>query len=395
MKSHFGKLVEIEIQGKNIERFIRRLMKNNISLLRIKKVNEKCVHVLIYSKELEKIEKIKTIYEVSIVKKYGLLKLKDLLKKNKILLIFLCFGYAALLILSNTIFSVEVIHTDKVLRELLLQELSSYGISKYHLKKDYKELTEIKEKILSTHKNRIEWLEIESSGTKYIIRVEERILNQNNNNTNYQDIVAKKSAIILEINATGGQIIKNKLDYVKAGDTIISGYITLNDQVKDTVKAEGKVYGEVWYKVSVEYPLHYEEYIETKKEKKVLSFKFLNHTYELFNFNPYKNKKVESETLLESNLLPFSLSLDNQKEIHVIDEDYTVEEATNKAILMIRDKIEAGLSDDEYIIEIKQLKVEENNSTIILDAFVTVCEDITDIKVIEEYVEPIEQESGD
>lgn len=389
MKNHFQKLVEIQIQGKNIERFIRRLMKNNVSLLQIKKINEKCFHIIVHSSDLKKIEEIKTIYEVKIVKKHGLLRVKEILKKNRILLFALVLGYIILLILSHTIFSVEVIHTDSSLRELLLQEVSSYGITKYHFKKSYKELTEIKEKILETHKDRIEWLEIEEVGTKYIIRVEERILNQNNIDTSYQDIVAKKSAIIMEINATSGQIVKNKLDYVKAGDTIISGYITLNESVKDTVRAEGKVYGEVWYKVSIEYPLHYEEYIETQNTKTVLTFHFLNHTFELFNFKPFKEKKVESDILLESNLLPFSFSIDNQKEVHSIKEDYTKEEAIEKAKHKIQEKIESTLSEDEYIIEIKQLKVEENNSTIILDAFVTVCEDITDTRTIAEYVEPI------
>lgn len=390
MKNHFRKLIELEVQGKNIERFIRRLMRNHISLLQIKKIDDKCIHILIYSKELKKIEELKTIYEVTVIKKHGFLRIKEVIQKNRMLLLFLVLGYIALLLLSHTIFSVEVIHTDKALRELLLQEFSSHGITKYHFKKSYNDLNKIKEKILSEYKDRIEWLEIEEVGTKYIIRVEERILNQNSKNSGYQDIVAKKPAIIMEIHAKSGQIVKNKLDYVKAGDTIISGYITLNENVKKTVQAEGKVYGEVWYKVSVEYPLHYEEYIETKNKKTILSFRFLNHTFELFNFKPFKNKKTDSKTLLESNILPFSFSLDKQKEVYSIKEDYTKKEAIKKANQKIREKIESQLNENEYIIEIKQLKVEENNSTIILDAFVTVYEDITDIKKIEEYIQPIE-----
>lgn len=390
MKSHFQKLIEIKIEGKNIERFIKRLIKNHISLLHVKKINHQCIHVIIYSKDLKKVDDIKTIYKIKIIKKHGLLRVKESVKKNKTLFTFLLIGYLLLLLLSNTIFSVEVIHTDKALRELLMQEFSSYGITKYHFKKNYKELTEIKNKILSTHKDRIEWLEIEEVGTKYLIRVEERILNQNNKDTNYQDIVAKKSAVIMEINAKSGQIVKNKLDYVKAGDTIISGYITLNDKVKKTVRAEGQVYGEVWYKVSVEYPLHYEEYIETKNKKNVLTFHFLNGTYEIFNFKPFKKKKIKSKTLLKNNLLPFSISLDEQTEVHIIKENYTKQEAIKKAEEKIREKIDSMLLESEHIIEFKQLKVEENNSTIILDAFVTVYEDITDTKVIEEYVEPIE-----
>ncbi len=384
----FQKIIEVRLRGKNIERLLRRLMKHNIPMQRIRKIDEQCVHIFIYSKDLEKVEELKTIYDVEVIETHGLLKLKELLKKNRILLGFILIGYVILLFLSHVIFTVEVIHTDKSLRELLEQELSSYGITKYHFKKSYDDLTTIKNQILSDYKDRIEWLEIEEVGTKYVIRVEERILNQSNPDTGYQDIVAKKSAIIMEIDAKSGQIVKNKLDYVKAGDTIISGYITLNDVIKDTVRAEGIVYGEVWYKVSIEYPLHYEEVIETKNKKNVLAFHFLGQTYELFNFHPYKEKKTNSKVLLESNLLPFSFSFDKQTEVYHIKEDYTKEEALNQAVLKIREKIESQLGEDEYIIEIKQLKVEENDSTIILDAFVTVCENITSSKEIAEYVEP-------
>ncbi len=391
MRNTFKKTVELKITGKNIERFIRRLLKNDISLLNIKKVDNQNIIVLVHSKDIEKIDEIKTIYEVKFVRNYGLLKIKDIINKNKILIMFLILGYALLLFLSNIIFSIEVIHTDKSLRELLVKELEEYGIKKYNLKKDYKKLTKIKDEILTDYKDKIEWLEIEEVGTKYIIRVEERILNKDSSESEYQDIIASKSAIIMEINATGGQIVKNKLDYVKEGDTVISGYITLNDKVMKTVRAEGKIYGEVWYKVSVEYPLHYEEIIETKNEKKVLSIKFLNKSYELFNFKPYKDKKVESKILLESNLLPFSLCLDTQKEVKIINENHTKEEAIKKATDKLREKIENQLNENEYIMEVKQLKVEENNSTIILDAFVTVYEDITATKQIEEYIEQKEK----
>ena len=386
MKYRFTKTVELKISGRNIERFIRRLLKNNIALLNIKKIDNQTIVILVYSKDIEKIDNIKTIYEVVFIKNHGLLKLKDLIKKNKILIIFLLLGYIFLMLLASTIFSVEVIHTDKELRKLLIEELEEYGIKKYNLKKNYNSLTKIKNEITNKYKDKIEWLEIEETGTKYIVRVEERILNNNSNNNEYQDIVAKKDAIIMEINATSGQIVKNKLDYVKAGDTIISGYITLNENIKKTVHAEGNVYGEVWYKVSIEYPLHYEEITETKNEKKVLSIKFLNKSYALFNLKKYKDKKVESKKILESNLLPFSLTLDTQKEVNIINETYTKEKAIEKSKQKIKDSIESKLSENEYIIGIKQLKVEENNSTIILDAFVTVYENITSTKKIDEFI---------
>ena len=55
-------------------------------------------------------------------------------------------------------------------------------------------------------------------------------------------------------------------------------------------------------------------------------------------------------------------------------------------------KIESQLNDNEYIISSKQLKVEENDSKIVLEMFFSVCENITSTKKIypEEPVEPEE-----
>ena len=47
------------------------------------------------------------------------------------------------------------------------------------------------------------------------------------------------------------------------------------------------------------------------------------------------------------------------------------------------DKIKSKLNDNEYIIDTKKLKVETNNSKIILELFVSVCEDITDYSLVE------------
>ncbi len=386
-REHFMKIVEVKVEGKNIERIIKRIRKNDINILHLYKVRSDCIHIFIYSRDYPLLEEIKTVYKVEVIRVKGILYFIEWLKLNSILFISLLIGFFFLIFLSNVIFSVEVVHNDSSLRTLLINELDEYKVSKYHLKKSYSNINKIKKQILEKHKNRIEWLEIENVGTKYIIRVEERILNNIEENGSPRDIVAKKDAIIKRIDAYSGEVLKNKLDYVRRGDIIISGNIHLNEEVKNHVEAKGKVYGEVWYKVSVEYPLHYEEVTYTNKKSNVLSFHFFNNSFDLFNLSKYKTKKVVENKLITNSIFPIYLSFDNQRETKVINEDYTKEEAYNKAIQKIKDKINSGLSKDEHIIDIKKLKVEENQSTIILDAFVTVYEDITDTRAILEEIE--------
>lgn len=383
----FRSTYKIKITGKNVERFLRRLMSMNIELLDIKypKYNEAIVKI--YKVDYPKLEKIKTIYEMNIIDSSGLIKIKKQLSLNKYFIFFLILGYFLLLFLTNLIFEIEVVHNDKELRELITTELETKGLKKYNIKKNYKQIQKIKKEIIEKYKDKIEWIEIEENGTKYIVRVEERILNEKEETYEKQDIVAKKSAILLKVDAKSGEIVRNKGDYVHEGDVVITGNIKLYDETKDIVSARGKIYGEVWYNVTVEYPLEYKEETLTNNKKNVFAIKIFNKTIELFNFDKYKDKKIEEEVILKHNLLPFKLVKQKQSELNVINETYTKEEAIEKAILAAKEKIESKLNDNEYIISTKQLHVEQNNSKIIVELFFTVCEDITDIREIEEITE--------
>lgn len=369
----------IKVKGRNIERFIKRLISVDIELLEIKYLKYDEIVVKIYKNNLEKIEEIKTVYDVEVVEYTGFYKYKELLKKNKLIVISIVLAFTFVLYLSNTIFYIDVIHNDKNIRELIKEELSENGIRIYSLKKDYKYINKVKNKIMEKHKDKIEWLEIESSGTRYIVKVEERKINDINGNNEPRNLVAKKDAVILSIEASDGIIVKNKNDYVKKGDIIVSGNIDLNGEIKKIVPATGKVYGEVWYKLTIEYPLNYTERKVTGETKKVYTFKFMN-----LNISLYNNYLVTKEKILYKNkTIPFSIVKQTKNKILNINQTLTKEEATSKAIEVGLDKIKSKLNDNEYIIDTKKLKVETNNSKIILELFVSVCEDITDYSLVE------------
>ena len=381
--SYFRSKVRVCVKGKNIERFLKRLHMKNIELYEIEYVKYDEANIIIQKTDYEKVEEIKTIYEISITQVYGMERIKQVLFKNKYMILAFCIGIVFLFVLTHTIFEVEVIHNSKEMRNLLQEELSLNGIDKWKPVKSYQEIQKIKNIILEKYKDKIEWLEIENVGTKYIVRLEERIVMEEPIQYPLQDIVSKKSAILLRIEAESGEIIKNINDYVKAGDTVISGNIKLNEEMKQQVAANGKIYGEVWYKSTVEYPLSYYEEKETGKKNNVYTYQFLNKRIELLNFHSYKNKKIEAKTIWKSNLFPISFARENQKEIVIIDETYSKEEAIEKAKEAAIKKIEDQLSEKEEIIRVQQLKVEENERTIVVELFFAVLEDITDTKPIE------------
>lgn len=376
--------IVLNIKGKNVNRFINKLVKQNIDILNIKYINYKEIEIRVFKSDLEKIEKIKSIYELSEVNSYGLIKIKKILIKNKILLFFMFIGFLLILLLTNVIFDVEVVHNKKEIQELLISELKKYGITEKKFVKSFNEIEKIKKEILEKYKDKLEWIEIERVGTKYIVRVEERKIPNSGVEIQNRNIVAKKSAIIKTIIAENGVVVKNVNDYVKAGDVIVSGNIYLNEALKSVVRANGKVYGEVWYKSEVEMPFVYYEENYTSNTNKVLTLSFLNKRFELFNFNKFENKEIDEKNIVKHSFLPIKLSLETQREVKKTDKIYTIDEAIEMAKNKSISSMESKLNDKEYIISSKNLKVEIKESKIVLEMFFSVYEDITDYRIIED-----------
>lgn len=375
----FKTTIEIKAKGKNIERFIKRLISLDIELLEIKYIKYNEIIVKIFETDLEQIEQVKTIYDIELINYYGLKKYMDIIKKNKLIILTIIFSFGFILYLSNTIFSIDVIHNDKNIRELILNELKENDIKIYSNVKNYKYINKVKQKILNKYKDKIEWLEIENSGTKYIVRLEERKINNIENTSTPRNLVASKNALIISVEASSGEIIRNKNDYVRKGDIIVTGDIKLNETVKNKVSALGKVYGEVWYKVVVEYPLKYNEEKITNDVKNTYSIKFLNNKISLYN----KYFTTKESILYQDKVIPFIILKEKKNKVVNIEQTLTKDEAINKAIDVSTEKMKSKLSDNEYIIDTKKLKVEANESKIILELFFTVCEDITDYSLIE------------
>ena len=373
--------IALNIKGKNINRFIKKLTTRKIDILSLRYINENEINIIIYKKDYEKVLKIKSIYDVLETDVYGYLKIKKIIKTNKHLIIMLLFAYILFIFLTHMIFSVEVIHSNKDIRNLLTRELQSYGIKKYSFKKNYKTLQEIKKDILNRFPDKIEWLEIEEVGTKYVVRVEEREIVNNKEDNTPRNLVAKKDAIVKKVIADSGEVIKRPDDYVKKGDVIVSGQLYVYDKEKGRVKAQGKVYGEVWYVLKIDYPFAYFEEKETGNKKENYVIKFLNKEFDL-SHKHYKNKKIEEEKIIFHPLLPISIVYQKQKEVKIINEVLTFEEALNKAQKKLIEKVKAQLDKDEYIIKSKYLKSKVKDTSVEATMFFAVYEDITDYQVI-------------
>ncbi len=375
---------KLAIIGRNPDYFLKQLIKKNINIYDLEKTHQK-MYIVVDDEGLDNIRSIKTSYKIQIVGRLGLARVKYVIKKYLLFLIFFVFGIFVNIFLSNIIFDVDVVHSNPYIRELVFNDLKKYGIKKYNFKVSYAKKEKIVNKILSDEKNDIEWLEIENIGTKYIVKVEQRKKNKDKNPCTRRNIVAKKDAMILGIEATEGQILKKKLDYVKKGDIIVSGVIYNKEKIVAQKCATGKVYGEVWYLVSLDIPVNYKEENVTGRVKRQLEFKFLNKEFHLFSH--FKSYKRKSYSIISNNLLPISLDFTSYFETKVKRKNYTLNNIEKDAISLATNKLTNKIEKDSLIVSKKVLKKYQKNSKIIVEVFFKVKEDITEYLEYEEIVQ--------
>ena len=378
----FNSSIKIKIEGRNVDNFLRRLINNKVNIEKVIPKSYNTMYIIIDYNELDKVLRLKTIYNIKIIKYYGKLRLLKYIKKNMFVLIFLLVGLLMIYTLSNIVFSIEVIHSNSNIIKLVNEELDKNGIKKYSFVKDYEEIEKIKKKILEDNKDTLEWLEIIREGTKYTVRVEERIINKDNKDDKVYDIVSSKNAVIKKIYAISGEKVRNVDTYVKKGDTIISSDITLPNNSKVSKSASGRVEGEVWYTVRVEYPYIYNETIYTGKKKKVRVFNLLNKRISFFDFHKYKSFDRNIKYIFNNNIIPLSLTYEDEYETRVINDIYTYDTAREKAIETAKEKLLDKYSSIIDITNIKVINEEDLSSKILVDLFITCTEDITSYKEV-------------
>ena len=367
--------LEIEIKGKDPDYFLRELIRNEINIYHLDKEPSK-MRVIIHQKDYEKLVKIKTTYKIKIIKRYGINKYQNWLKNYWYVFLFILMGLGINLVLSHMIFEIEIIHPNQELVKEVRKDLEELGIKKYTFKVGYQKREKIKEQILEKEKENIEWLEIEEEGTKYKVTVEERKKNKDEKECNPRNIVSKKNAILLEIDASSGEIVKKKNDYVEKNEVVISGVIHNKEEIVSTKCAIGEIYGETWYRMKINLP-------KEEIRENLLSDKEKGFFIQVFDWYFGKQTKFpvflkKEYNIIEGKILPIKLGFIEYQEKEIKIRKYSEKELEDKALLLAQEEMMKRRQQNEEILLKKVLKMYEKDSRIEVEVFLKVKENITD-----------------
>lgn len=355
--SNMNKRIYLEVSNE-LNRFIKKCIDNNINLYNISYVKDKMV-VLIDVKDYLKIKRLNYYSKIRVVKYDGLLNIKKIIKDNifYISVIFLSFIWMNLL--TNYIVDIEIIHSNSGIRRLLKEELDKNNVKKFSLAYSFEELDNITKKILADNKNNLEWVSIKKDGMKYIVRAEERIIKSEVVSDKPRDIVASKDAYITKVISSKGNVLVRQGEYVKKGTVLISGKITLYEDVKGVTSASGSVYGNVWYECTVETPK------EISSERLTGRKRYnLNVGNKILLRNKYQN--FRQKNIREIKIFGLKIKFYKEEEVEIIKTKTDDEYALNR----LKEEFDKKLNGKGVIIYQKVLKKDENNSTIKYRVFI-------------------------
>lgn len=372
----------IKIEGRRPNSLLSLLIILKIPFIKKKETKDYLI-LEIEEEYFQKIKKLAPTYEITILKRTGKAYLIHLYKTKKIFLYSIIFAFLVIVLLTNIIFSVRVVETDKEIKDMILTDLRENGITRFRFKVSYKRKEAIREKILEKEKDYLEWLEIEEIGTMYQVKVIRRINNPKEEELKPRSIVAKKKGRITRIEADYGEVTTKKNDVVDKGDTLISGLIKNKEEIKTKVAARGKVYAEVWYQVNLNLPTLYQEEIKTGNKKNTLEIIFLDKNIfisELFKYN----NSISKETVLYNNpLIPFRISFTKKEEIKLKQVAYQEDKTLKKIKKLAVDKLKQRIGNNIKILSINVLKKKTSADKIEVELFFKVEEDITSYESLE------------
>lgn len=212
---YFFGIIDINVEGFYIEKFINICKENNIILWKMETKNGVILKVRINRGDFEKVKEIanEVDCQISKEKEMGLPLFLDKYKKRKVFAIAGLVIAIFFFIITRFIWNIDITGLDKISKEEILSNLGNYGISIGKTKMNLN-LDEIKSKI-RLERNDIAWIGIEIKGTNVIVEIVESI--------DKPEIIDKKSKtnIYAEKDATISKIVvRNGTARVKVGDKV-------------------------------------------------------------------------------------------------------------------------------------------------------------------------------
>ena len=378
-----GGYVGIVIKEGDISGLVNVLMAKNVPVWSMKKI-ESGVYFRIPLPLLPKVRHLSQSFGcyITVADRGGLPFFYRSITKSWRLWLTALFCFCLLLLFTASIWQVEITDdngntlTEKE-AQTILETAADYGIRPMMLKRsvDYDAAAEA---ILAAHPS-LAWVGFEIKGVTVTVRVAAKEKNDAHS-VFFGHIVAAKNGVIRETFVLKGQKKVEVGDTVEAGDILISGLITYEEEgkapVSDVTAAKGMIKAAVWYEGVAYVSLRGIEVTPTGKECGMVTISRDGKTYTLWGSeeSPFDDAVTEEREMI----LAFgaSIKVKNIAEVRAKEKQRTEEAAPILAKTQARAAAEAKLPKGVTVVDEHLKELTDENGAVGVQVILETEEDI-------------------
>jgi len=289
------------LSGFSIERFLNLCLKQNIPILRLKKLPDGAC-VAIYARDFLRIRPIARVTRtrVRISKKRGFPFLRRRYRYRYAFFAGAILFVAFFLVTSQFIWSVEVRGVKKERWAEILSAAREAGVYEGAYLKTLPSGNDIKDIIIQKTEH-ITWAWVYFKGTKAIVEVREATLPPATVDRDVAcDVIAARDALVQQMIVKNGVPAVSAGDVVLCGDVLIAGTITTPEGDYRLAHATGEVYASTWHTAKGIFPRYKTTQVFTGNQKSFFEGKLFSKTFPLYRritvpFAEYRLEETEHE----------------------------------------------------------------------------------------------------
>ncbi|MBP1156330.1 MULTISPECIES: sporulation protein YqfD [unclassified Paenibacillus] len=373
--------VLIEVKGRQLEELINRMTVMRMSVWDIRYSAEHQALMFVTIPDFFRLRPLlkETGSRFRIKERHGVPFWLDKLEKRKFFVIGMLGFFIGIYLLSSVVWQVRVEGNNAIETERILQAAQQEGIYRLQWKFRLKEPETLSRSLLS-HLPGTAWVGVEVQGTHVLIKIVEATIPEKPPLLSPRHLVASKNALVTDVFAVRGKPAVKTNSYVRKGDILISGI--LGDETnQQTVVAEGKVKGLVWYKPTVEVPLFWQYKVYTG-ETKTRSFLVLGSRgvqmsgYGKVPFGQYETLPEQKSLAWRNYTLPIGWLREKIMEVSMEEQQVDPREASAIGLEQARGQILSAAGKESRIVSEKILHEKTESGKVYMEILFEVEESI-------------------
>ncbi|MGD6818149.1 sporulation protein YqfD [Metabacillus sp. 113a] len=373
--------VQVKAAGKGHERMINDCIRNDIMIWNAKNEGDQTISFFIRLKDVHAFRAVQRNHDCkcTFISRKGLPFEMKRAWKNSGFAGGIGLFLAALFMLSNMIWSIEVQGAKPETEHLIVKELDKMGVKPGAVQFLTHDADDI-QKILTDRIRALTWVGVELKGTSYHLKVVEKNTPEQEEYASPRHIVAKKKAVITRMYVEQGKPVAMVHDHVQKGQLLVSGLIG-GEKTSKAVPAKAEIFGETWYESTVEVPLktNFSVFTGNQSVKHYVSVSGLD--LQVWGFRQeepgeYAAERDKRELMFLGWKTPFAYMKETKREKEEVSRSYNEKEALKAGIQMGKEDLLQKIGEKGRISGQKVLHQRNENGKVKLKILYQVIEDI-------------------